>query len=208
MDLFICRFCGSNRPNANSWRNHERTCPHNESRTYTNGKVGKPGSNQYAKARMNGTDIPPNPFKGVRRGKPSAPKSSDAIDKLSRLAKERELGGVRQSKRITYNGKTLGSTYELRVVESLDECKVRWDTCSRMVYIDLHGKQRTYTPDIYLPDYDVYLDPKNDFLINNVNPRLGFSDIEKIKLVEKYNQVRIIVLSKDQLNWSAISELL
>jgi hypothetical protein len=69
----------------------------------------------------------------------------------------------------------------LKLAISLDENNIKWDTCSRFNYIDRFGKSRTYTPDFYLIDYDVYLDPKNDFLINNINPSLGFSDKEKIK---------------------------
>jgi len=114
-------------------------------------------------------------------------------------AKKNGFGGVAQSRRIKYNDRTLGSSYELKVAISLDENNIQWDTCKRFIYTDPSGKRRTYTPDIYLPEYDVYLDPKNDFLINNINPSLGFSDIEKINLVQDQNFIRIIILDKNQL---------
>lgn len=45
----------------------------------------------------------------------------------------------------------------------------------------MKGIKHTYTPDFYLPEYNVYLDPKNDYLINNINPGLGFKDVDKIR---------------------------
>jgi hypothetical protein len=65
-----------------------------------------------------------------------------------------------------------------------------------------------YTPDFYLPEYDVYLDPKNDFLINNNNPSLGYKDTDKIKWVELYNNIKIIILDKNHLVWDKIKEII
>ena len=37
----ICQYCSKECKNANSHRNHERTCPKNETRVYKNGMIGK-----------------------------------------------------------------------------------------------------------------------------------------------------------------------
>ena len=58
MELFICQFCGSERKNHNSWRNHERCCPSNPDRNYKNGMSGKKGRNQYQKAKDLGLPAP------------------------------------------------------------------------------------------------------------------------------------------------------
>ena len=115
---------------------------------------------------------------------------------------------VRQSMKITYKGTTLGSTYELAVVKDLELNNIVWTTCDRIKYKSPDGKERTYTPDIYLPDFNIYLDPKNDFLIENINPRLGFKDIDKIKWVCEQNNIRVFVLNKNQLNWDYIKDLI
>jgi len=134
-------------------------------------------------------------------------KHTDEFKKLMReYAIKRKLGGITQSRWIKYNGKTLGSTYELKIAKSLDENNIKWDTCKRFNYIDPFGKKRTYTPDIYLTEYDIYLDPKNDFLINNINPGLGFKDITKIKLAEKQNNIKVLILNKEQLNWEYVKK--
>lgn len=51
------------------------------------------------------------------------------------------------------------------------------------------------------------LDPKNDFLINSVNPGTGINDVEKIHLVCEENKIRVLVLDKNNLKWDNIKLL-
>ncbi len=138
----------------------------------------------------------------------NSPKSKAALAKLSILAIERGLGGVRQSKRIEYNGVKLGSSYEVTLAKSLDENNIKWEIPEKVFYKDLNDKRRSYTADFYLPDFNVYLDPKNDFLIKNINPALGFRDCDKIKWVCEQNNIKVIILNKTQLTWLNVLELL
>ena len=165
--------------------------------------LGKKGSNQYTKARELGLSVPESKCKG-RPGKKGYRHSTEFKQIQRENAIKRGLGGVRPSKRIVYNEKTLGSSYELEVVKSLNENRIKWDTCKKFSYFDPNGKKRTYTPDIYLPDYNIYLDPKNDYLINNINPSLGFSDIQKINLVQEQNKIKVVILNKNELDWYTI----
>jgi hypothetical protein len=135
-------------------------------------------------------------------------KEKEQFHRLSTLAKDRGLGGVRPSKRILYKGVLLGSTYEVKLAESLDDNCIKWIKPARLNYVDPFGKERTYEADFYLPEYNVYLDPKNDFLINNINPRLGFKDSEKIHLVCKQNDVQIFILDKTQLTWQHVKNII
>lgn len=215
MDL-KCKFCGKTAKNKNSFAQHERLCKLNPNRQYTNfsndtWQKEKGGNNQYTNALKNGEcfEMSYETREKLRiKALQQPPKTKEVLDKLSTLAKERGLGGVKQSRWIRYKGKTLGSTYELKVAQSLDENDIKWDTCKKFYYIGPDKRVRSYTPDIYLIDYDVYLDPKNDFLIKNINPSLGFSDLEKIKLVEEQNKIRVIVLNKEQLCWDFIKSIL
>lgn len=50
-----------------------------------------------------------------------------------------------------------------------------------MFYTDNEGNLRYYYPDFYLEDYNVYLDPKNDYLLNNPHSGHNYSDKDKIK---------------------------
>jgi len=113
------------------------------------------------------------------------------------------LGGFNMRRGIDYNGVKLDSSYEVELAKSLDENNVKWQRCTKFSY-HMNGKLHHYTPDFFLPDYNVYLDPKNDFLIDSINPKLGYKDVDKIHQVEVENNIRVIILNKDQLSWEFI----
>lgn len=98
----------------------------------------------------------------------------------------------------------LESSYEFSVAEALDAAGVRWIRPSKknaFVYsYPEENKERRYFPDFYLPDHDVYLDPKNDYRIKQ--------DMRKIRLVAQTHKVRVIVLEKEKLDWPSIASLI
>jgi len=95
-----------------------------------------------------------------------------------------------------YAGKVfLESSYEALVAKSLDESCIRWIRPEYLRY-----GEKKYYPDFYLVDYDVYLDPKNDYLIT--------IDTPKILQVEEENNVRVLILDKTKLSWNAIKLVL
>ena len=205
--MFTCEFCNcKSYPSKLSLGNHRRKCSVNPN------KISFVSKNGAIKARERGEVFVVSAETRAKISKNNSMRinvhSEVFKQKMRERAIARGLGGVRQSRWIQYKDKTLGSSYELTVCESLDENNIRWDTCRRFNYIDPKGKARTYTPDIYLIDYDVYLDPKNDFLIKNPNPKLGFTDVEKIQRVMDQNNIRVIILNKLQLSWTTIKSLL
>lgn len=82
------------------------------------------------------------------------------------------------------------------------------DKTNYLIWQDDAGQKHRYYPDFYLPKYNVYLDPKNDFLINHATKRFGITDSEKIKKVSEQNNVKIVILDKNNLNWQNIKNLL
>jgi predicted nucleic acid-binding Zn ribbon protein len=126
---------------------------------------------------------------------------------LSKIARNKTTHPCNRGS-IDYNGIKLGSSYELKVAISLDENNILWIKPKPLKYLDPNGKFRQYFPDFFLPDYNVYLDPKNDFLINSINPYHGFKDTDKILWVEEYNKIKVLVLNKNQLEWAYIKLLL
>jgi len=86
----------------------------------------------------------------------------------------------------------LESSYEFRVAVELDTNGIKW---IRPKYLPYNNTKK-YFADFYLTDYDIYLDPKNDYLIS--------VDHEKIQTVMTENGVTILVLNKHQLTWSSI----
>ena len=95
------------------------------------------------------------PFKGKKHTKATKEKLRQAA-----LASDhrRLKKGV-----VVYKGVTLDSSWELSLAQRLDELKVRWERPAPLKWKDAKGYTRNYFPDFYLPDYDLYLDPKNPY---------------------------------------------
>jgi hypothetical protein len=209
-NIYLCLDCNKEYSKtgigSHYWRNHT-----NIGKIFTPNKEKskKPGWNKGLTKELDSRLAHSEETKNKIKEKSLGRKHSESFKvSQSKKAKERGLGGVRQSKKINYNGKTLGSTYELILAKNLDDNNIKWNIPNRINYIDPFGKHRTYQPDFYLEDYNVYIDPKNDFLINNINPSLGFNDLEKISLVEIQNNLKIIVVNKNQLSWEYIKKML
>lgn len=81
----------------------------------------------------------------------------------------------------------LQSSYEKRMAEILDTQSIRWVRPKAFRYDD----GRLYYPDFYLIDYDIFLDPKNSWLVKR--------DIEKIRKVMEQNNIDVRLVLKEDL---------
>jgi hypothetical protein len=215
MNEFICKYCGKECKNSNSLRNHERFCKSNPDRQESPFvKYNKTKGDVWNKGLTAETDERVKKYKETYRrrfengeiriiGKPH---TEEFKKRQSILAKQRNLGGHYTSKTIEFNGIKLDSSYEYILAQSLSENNIQWQRPSYFIWEDDKHILHRYYPDFYLPDFDVYLDPKNDYLLNNVNPRFGITDIEKIEKVQLQNNIKIFILNKDELTWDVIKE--
>lgn len=209
----FCRHCGKQCKNENSLKQHELRCKenpehisnvingfNNKGRIPWNIGLTKEDPRVAKQAAASGK---------TRRGRSNHPQPDRARNILSIKAKERGFGGFNMRKAaITYNGIKLDSSYELEVAKSLDASNIKWQRCGRFEYQHKDGSVHYYTPDFYLPEYNIYLDPKNDYLIEHVNEFTGMTDIEKIQRAANANNIRVIVLNKESLTWDKIKELI
>lgn len=92
----------------------------------------------------------------------------------------------------------LQSSFEIKCQHVLEKLGIKWIRPEYLPYV--LDKPRKYYPDFYLVDYDVYLDPKNNFLI--------IKDFEKIKCVNDQNNVKVVVLSEDNITEEYILSVL
>lgn len=215
-----CRFCKRSCKNANSLRNHERLCKQNPLRELPTlpTKRADPTKLGWSKGLTKETDdrvatmakkLKDSYLSGKNTPRSGFTHSEAEKMHLSNIAKEQHYETHFGRKRVfEYNGCKFISSYEVEVAKSLDLHKIKWVQPKRVPYKDPTGKLHYYTPDLYLPDYNIYLEPKNDYLINNVNPKLGYKDTDKIRWAEEYNKIKVLLLNKDQLTWEAISQLI
>ena len=119
---------------------------------------------------------------------------------LSRNQLAREYQGYSASRQVFYKGIKLGSSFELMLARLLDKMNITWIRPAYINYITKDNKQHKIFPDFYLPDYDLYIDPKNNYLINK--------DQSKFFLSCSQNKIDTILLSSEHINEQMISEII
>jgi hypothetical protein len=89
-----------------------------------------------------------------------------------------------------YKGVNLESSWELKVAEELDRLNIQWERPTSIPWEDAKGTLRLYYPDFYLPEYDLYLDPKNEHCMV-----IGKDKMEKISKKVKivYGKLELIL---------------
>lgn len=223
-----CQYCGKECKNGNSCVNHERLCKENPNRkvlpinhednlkeyrakiksgevTVWNKGLTKESDIRIAKACEKVAKYYET-HEGSFKGKHHTEESKQKIKNFAIENESFRHFGFR--KPFYYNNVKFQSSYEVEVAKSLDKNNIKWESPKRFPYLDHKGNKHYYIADLYLPEYDIYLDPKNDFLIENINPYFGYKDVDKIKWVMEQNNIKILILDKDHLDWINIKPLI
>jgi hypothetical protein len=100
--------------------------------------------------------------------------------------KNPNCGGETNYKKFIYNGVYMDSSWEVNLAKFLDLNNVEWKRSKNFVFLwtDKNNNKRRYYPDFYLPAYNLYLDPKNKFLLEK--------DEFKLNQVIKENNINLI----------------
>lgn len=93
---------------------------------------------------------------------------SDEVKKvLSEKARKSNHRRLRRSMRdyICKDGSVvvLDSSWEETLAIKLDKENIKWTRPDPISYVDKNGLKRNYFPDFYLPEFDLFLDPKNPY---------------------------------------------
>lgn len=200
--MHICKHCNLEKKNLNSLRNHERLCQNNKERKISpktekwyEAMRKRNASNHYIKAKNLGIE-PPKITEETREKLSIAAKNKiwkkESLEKLSRsrakIIEEKGAGGFLDVKYFTIKN-TLNEefivrgTWELRVAEELNKQNIVWVRKKYLKYYD--GYEKTYTPDFFLPEKNIYIEVKGYF---------SDADKRKINLVNEYNSIDVVVL--------------
>lgn len=77
------------------------------------------------------------------------------------------------------------SKWEEKLVLLLDSYNIRFFRPKPLKYT-INNITKNYFPDVYLPDYDVFLEPKNPYLLSQ--------QIEKLEIVQKTHDITLFVI--------------
>ena len=203
--MFICKFCKKDYATNSGRGVHEIQCNLNpekrniqQGRSAWNKGLSKESDTRVAK---NALAIKAS-SSTIGRCKDPGKEKARRI-KLSVAAKRLGFGGYKPNagrsqkyKVVDSFGKetTLQSSFELKCSIILNELGIRWSRPKALKY-----DNRNYFADFYLPDHNLYLDPKNNYKAN--------LDKEKIKKVIEQNNVRVEILLEDYITKEYIARL-
>ena len=203
-----CIYCSKICKNDNSLRNHTRLCKLNPTRQVSNFTL----FNNSRECAWN-KGLTKETSEGVAKNtaarekhyadNPGKKRGQASFEVKSANAKKQGFGGYRANAGHSKKFKvldsfgievTLQSTYELECSKVLNELSINWIRPRALMYDD-----RRYFADFYLPDFDIWLDPKNDYKI--------IQDKEKIEKVIEQNNIILLVLTKNMINKEYISSI-
>ena len=124
------------------------------------------------------------------KGRPGREHTDESKRKISLARSANNKGG--RCKWFEVASQKVQGTWEQNVALKFEELGIQWlklKTNQHTFEYEMDNKIRSYTPDFYLPDYNVYLELKG---------RWWGRDKEKMDLVlEKYKDKKIVVIEKD-----------
>ena len=191
-----CKFCHVEMKNAV----HERWCKSNPkldaNKKHLSAAIAIGASDRTKKAWKDGK------YDHVvfsNNGRPHTPESKEKISQGALNSNHRRL--VRSIRTYVKKDGTvveLDSSWEELLAKRLDDLDVEWHRPQPMKWIDSTGKKRNYFPDFYLPEFDLYLDPKNpaafkqqhekvSWLKLNVQNLVFLTTLEEIKNYSPHN---------------------
>lgn len=116
--------------------------------------------------------------------------------KLSWSKKQSENNQGGKCKWFKIDGKKVQGTWELNLALKMNELNILWQRCKPLVYYK-ENKEKRYTPDFYLPEYNLFLEIKGFWiadskekmrLVSEQHPYLK----DLIKIIEKDNYQKLL----------------
>lgn len=207
--LDSCKYCKFSflELNRNQRANHSRWCKMNPKRKEYSDKLIdarlqiKNPRNQYVKAKAEGRDIPISPNKGKSGyflGKKHSNDTKNIIKQKALASPHRRLlRSIKEYKCKDNSIVMLDSSWEVALAKRLDEINVLWiRPQTPMVWIDSEGQSRHYFPDFYLPEYDLYLDPKNPVAFKAQEEKIDWliANVKNLRFLKSLNECNTFTL--------------
>lgn len=123
------------------------------------------------------------------------------IHTSNNMSNNPNCGGETNYKKYKYNNVTMDSSWEVDIAKWFDENNINWvrEKINFFRWIDSTNKKRRYHPDFYLPEYNIYIDTKNSYLIEK--------DKEKIEFVKTNYNINLIVGNVEFIKQQLLSSL-
>lgn len=174
--MLLCEFCNKECKNANSLRNHQRLCKSNPNRqemSWVNKRnSGKPGKNQYTKAKELGLPKPEISDETRLKISESSKNQIWTEERRKKLSESMKLAVKNNPDSYTssnvcgrvkveeYNGEKFHGKWEIEVAKWFDRNNIKWIRKIDPFNYFWNGGWHLYFPDFYLPEYNLYVEVK------------------------------------------------
>ena len=169
--MFICKHCKKEFEGltTSAKANHSRWCLENPKRSTYGGGCKQMHTKESVAKRTAGIKKAyadgkyDNVIRKGNNGYKHTNQTKELLSQKGLASKHRRLvRSIRQYVRKDGTVVMLDSSWEEALAKRLDETGVDWIRPNEPIpYIGSDGKSHNYFPDFYLPEYDLYLDPKN-----------------------------------------------
>ena len=209
--LTNCKYCSLDFSTLSTCEraNHSKWCEYNPNKDQNKANLAKARlaktnfENQYTKAKKEGREVPVSP----RKGKTGSYIGRKHSEKTKILQREKALNSPHRrvmKKTILYKNVLMDSIWEIELAKRLDFLGVKWIRPMAIPWKDTNGDTHHYFADFYLPEYNLYLDPKNLFVIKLQNNKLiclskqykNIAIINSLEGCKKYTPIATVYLNK------------
>lgn len=149
MYLMNCKFCNRCCASKNGLRSHQNTCSANPERV-----PGKNGQGWVDPKIRSENARKSNLLRDVTVNE----KIKETC--LKKAASGQWHHGAGRSKKHVYKGVKLDSSWELKLAQFWDSIGVVWERNRKTFPYEWRGTVRSYLPDFYLPEQDLYIEVK------------------------------------------------
>lgn len=162
--------------------NHTRWCTENPN----------PGSKNRADKLKKEGEIYISPLRGKRneKWKPHTEETKNILRKKALESPHRRL----KRKIFHYKNIQMDSSWEVELAQRLDELNIVWKRPEPLKWKDDEEVFHHYFPDFYLPEFDLYLDPKNPAAVYSQRKKL-----EKLSL--QFENIVVLRSLEEIRNW-------
>lgn len=184
-----CIKCKKETTTGQLTRNHKDKCPNTVKYLTTKGRIAwnKGLTKADERVRKNGESVSKNLKEQFRLGimKPYIPTATERLETSIRQSLHNSGG---KCKWYDVNGIKVQGTWELNLALKFEELKICWSkpkTNKDLFTYIIGNSVRSYAPDFYLPEFDLYLEVKGFWWGN---------DKEKMRLVIEQNPDKNILI--------------
>ena len=193
--MLKCQYCNKECKSPNSLRNHERLCAKNPARQVSSFVAYNANNDPWNKGK---TGVQVSPMKGKIGSFLGKKHSPETKQKISEKLSINNKGG--RAKWYNVAGQMVQGTWERDLAIKFEQLNIRWlklKTNKHTLKYEMNGKVRSYTPDFYLPDYEVFVEVKGFWWGNDkekMETVLNTHPDKTIMIVEKEEFQEIMLL--------------